>query len=177
MSNLSCRQFLHNKVIRTLLNIYDGALRENSIRLKAIKTTYSKVWSEIMTISLPEVFLGKGGLEICSKYSGEYPCRSMISIKLLCSFIEIARRHGCSSVNLLHIFRTTFYKNSFEGLLLDNLFSRVLPWNLVWQKEQRNYLENMFNKLLAKLLSTIVYRNTWLGNAIIISFIKPTCWN
>ena len=118
MSNLSCRQFLHNKVIRTLLNIYDGALRENSIRLKAIKTTYSKVWSEIMTISLPEVFLGKGGLEICSKYSGEYPCRSMISIKLLCSFIEIARRHGCSSVNLLHIFRTTFYKNTFERLLL-----------------------------------------------------------
>ena len=118
VSNLSCRQFLHNKVIRTLLNIYDGALRENSIRLKAIKTTYSKVWSEIMTISLPEVFLGKGGLEICSKYSGEYPCRSVISIKLLCSFIEIALRHGCSSVNLLHIFRTTFYKNTFERLLL-----------------------------------------------------------
>ena len=30
-----------------------------------------------------EVFLGKGVLNICSKFIGEHPCRSMISIKLL----------------------------------------------------------------------------------------------
>ena len=36
-----------------------------------------------------EVFLGKGVLKICSKFTGEYPCQSAISIKLLCSFIEI----------------------------------------------------------------------------------------
>ena len=34
--------------------------------------------------SLPEVFLGKGVLKICSKLTGEHPCRSVISIKLLC---------------------------------------------------------------------------------------------
>ena len=129
-------------------------------------------------MSLPEVFWGKGVLKICSKYSGEWPCWSVISIKLLCNFIEIALRHGCSSINLLHIFRTTFYKNTFEGLLLDNLFGRVLPWNLVWQKKQRNCLENVFNKLLAKFYNqTIVFRNTWLGNTIRIFFIKPTRWN
>ena len=33
--------------------------------------------------SHPEVFLGKGALKICSKFTGEHPCRSVISIKLL----------------------------------------------------------------------------------------------
>ena len=37
---------------------------------------------------------------------------------LLCNFIEIALRHGCSLVNLLHIFRTPFSRNSSECLLL-----------------------------------------------------------
>ena len=27
--------------------------------------------------------------------------------------------HGCSPVNLLHIFKTPFYKNTSEGLLLN----------------------------------------------------------
>ena len=30
-----------------------------------------------------EVFVGKGVLKICSKFTGEHPCRSAISIKLL----------------------------------------------------------------------------------------------
>ena len=34
--------------------------------------------------SRSEVFLGKGVLKICSKFTGEHPCRSVISIKLLC---------------------------------------------------------------------------------------------
>ena len=43
---------------------------------------------------------------------------SAISIKLQNNFIEIALRHGCSPVNLLHIFRTPFQQNTSEGLLL-----------------------------------------------------------
>ena len=66
--------------------------------------------------SRSEVFLGKGVLKICNKFTGEHPCRSMISIKLLCSFIEVTLRHGCSFVNLLHIFATPFSK-SFSGRL------------------------------------------------------------
>ena len=68
--------------------------------------------------SRPEVFLGRGVLKICSKFTGEYPCRSMIPIKLLCNFIEITLWHGCSSVYLLHVFRTPFLKNTFGRLLL-----------------------------------------------------------
>ena len=39
--------------------------------------------------------------------------------KSLCNFIEIKLRHGCSPVNLLHIFRTPFIKNTYGGLLLE----------------------------------------------------------
>ena len=38
--------------------------------------------------------------------------------KFFCNFIEITFRHGCSPVNLLHIFRTSFPKNTSGRLLL-----------------------------------------------------------
>ena len=63
--------------------------------------------------SRPEVFLVKGVLKICGNFTEEHPCRSVISIELLCDFIEITLRHGGSPVNLLHIFRTHFTKNTF----------------------------------------------------------------
>ena len=44
----------------------------------------------------------------------------MISIKLLRSFIEITLRYGYSPVNLLHIFTTSFLKNTSERLLLND---------------------------------------------------------
>ena len=47
------------------------------------------------------------------------PMPSAISIKLLCNFMEITLRHGCSPVNFLHIFRKPFLKNTSEGLLQD----------------------------------------------------------
>ena len=68
--------------------------------------------------SHPEVFLGKGALKICSKFTGEHPCRSAISIKLQGNFIEITLRYGCSHLNLLYIFGTPFLKNTSEWLLM-----------------------------------------------------------
>ena len=65
-----------------------------------------------------EVFLRNDVLKICSKFTGEHPCQSVISIKLQSSFIEITLRHGCSPVNLLHISRTPFLKNTSGWLLL-----------------------------------------------------------
>ena len=72
--------------------------------------------------SPPQVFLGKGVLEICSKFAGEYPCWAVILIKLLCYFIEITLRHGCSPVNVPHIPRTSFYRNTYRGLLLVKIY-------------------------------------------------------
>ena len=68
--------------------------------------------------SHPEVYLGKGILKLCHKFTGEQPCRKVISIKLQSNFIKITLRHGCSPVNLLHIFRTLFPKNTSGRLLL-----------------------------------------------------------
>ena len=69
--------------------------------------------------SPPEVFLTKGVLKICSKFTEEHPCQSAISIKLQSNFIEIVLWHGCFPVNWLHIFRTPFPKNTPGWLLLD----------------------------------------------------------
>ena len=66
--------------------------------------------------SRPEVFLQKNPLKICNKF--KHPCRSAISIELLCNLIEIAPRHGCSPVNLLHIFKAPFSRNNSGRLLL-----------------------------------------------------------
>ena len=65
-----------------------------------------------------EVFLWVGVLKIHSKFIGEHSCRSAVSIKLLCNFTEITLWHGCYPVNLLHIFRTPFLKNTFGRMLL-----------------------------------------------------------
>ena len=66
----------------------------------------------------PEVFLRKDIPKIYSKFTGKHPCRSVISIKLLCNFIEITFRHGCSPVNLLYIFGTSFRKSTSRGMFL-----------------------------------------------------------
>ena len=64
------------------------------------------------------MILVKGVLKICSKITGEYLCQSVVSIKLLCKFIEITLWYGCSPVNLLDTFRTYFTKKTSEWLLL-----------------------------------------------------------
>ena len=84
--------------------------------------------------SRPIMFLRKGILKICGKFTGEHPCRGAISVKFLCNFIEIALWHGCSSVNLLLISRTHFSKNTFGWLLLnfvieDSKRSKILSFN------------------------------------------------
>ena len=61
------------------------------------------------------MLLGKGVLKICSKFKREHAFRSAILIKLLSNFIEITLGHGCSPVNLLHIFRHYFLRTLLEG--------------------------------------------------------------
>ena len=56
---------------------------------------------------------------MCNKFTGEHPCRSAISKKLPSNVIEITLWYGCSPVDLLHNFRTSFYKNTYGELLLN----------------------------------------------------------
>ena len=44
--------------------------------------------------SRPDVLLGKSDLKICSKFTGEHPFQSVISIKWRINFIEITLQHG-----------------------------------------------------------------------------------
>ena len=78
-------------------------------------------WSKTLRGSPPKAFLEKDTLKICGEFTGEHPCQRVISIKLLCTFFEITLWHGSSPVNLLHIFRTPFLKNTSGGLLLNPL--------------------------------------------------------
>ena len=128
MRTLSMTTFVNtNVVILSVLMIFWKPEK----RSKSLDLTYS---SAGLWMILPEVtcirsthqevflgkgvlFLGKGVLKTCSKFTGEQPCWSAISIKFQSNFIEIALRRGCSPVNLLHIFRTSFLQNTFGGLL------------------------------------------------------------
>ena len=65
-----------------------------------------------------EVFLRKGVLKICHKFTGEHPFWSVISIKLQSNFIESPLWHGFSPLHVLRIFRTPFPRNTFGWLLL-----------------------------------------------------------
>ena len=74
------------------------------------------------------MFLQKGVLEKCNKFTRKHPCWSVISIKLQRNSIRIKLRHGCSPVNLLHIFRTPFSKNSSGWQLLKNIYFALISW-------------------------------------------------
>ena len=76
------------------------------------------LYESVFRSSRLEVFIGKGVPKICSKFTGKHSCRIVILIKLLCSFIEITLRLGYSPVKLLHIFKTSFPKNTCGGVLL-----------------------------------------------------------
>ena len=91
-----------------------------NIQKNGLRSTSGNSWflGMIDRSSHPEMFLGKGVLKICSQFTGETSCRSAISIKLLCKFIEVALLHGFSPVNLLRIVRISFPKNTSGWLLL-----------------------------------------------------------
>ena len=78
--------------------------------ISSVNTFLSKIFSNNIKIQKypSKGVLKKSVLKICSKFTGKHPCRSVFSIKLQSNFIEITLRHGCSSVNLLHFFRTPF---------------------------------------------------------------------
>ena len=66
--------------------------------------------------------------------------------KVLCNFFKITLRHGCSPVNLLHIFRTSFSKNTSGRLLLSFssqkwIFLAIIMIELIHQRNTRAIFE------------------------------------
>ena len=73
------------------------------------------------------MFLGKGVLKKWGKFTGEYPRRSVILIKLQRNVIEITSLYGCSAY-----FQIPFPKNTSEWMLLWEICSWA--FNLFWCK-------------------------------------------
>ena len=111
-------KFTTNKEIKILL-LNNQPLPQKKNKQKAKLINHLLNFWVISRISPPEVLLRKDVLKICSKFTWEHTRRSVISIKLLCNFIDAALRHECSPVNLMHIFRTPSLRNTFKGLLLN----------------------------------------------------------
>ena len=84
--------------------------------------------------SHPGLFLRKGVLKICSKFTESH---AEVWFAKQSNCIEITLRHGCSLVNLLHIFRTPFPRNTSGWLLL--YLRRLLFWTMI---EHRMYLSS-----------------------------------
>ena len=107
-------------------------MKEKCSKLK-ITEAAKKVFLKFSRSGYPEVFLVKGVLKICSKFTGEHPCGTVIPIKLQSNFIEITFRHGCFPVNLLHIFTLSFTNNNSQWLLLSfaNFTGKHLCWSLL----------------------------------------------
>ena len=74
--------------------------------------------------------------------------------------IEITLRHECSPVNLLHIFRTPFPKNTSGGLLLDIPRKRFSESPIlvigVCLKFFSEFLEQLLSNFVLMILSSIV---------------------
>ena len=104
---------IHEKVKQSSdwVGILKALLIKESVYYFKIETIEIDRRAELINSSL-EVFLGKGVLKICSKFIRKHPCRNVISIKLQSNCTEITFWHGCSLVNLLHIFSTSFPKNT-----------------------------------------------------------------
>ena len=61
-----------------------------------------------------EVLLEKGVVKICSKFSGEQPCRSAILIKLQSKFaIQILKFYNPSTFRLLTLLKIDSYTGVF----------------------------------------------------------------
>ena len=105
--------------------------------------------------SLPEVFLIKGVPKTCSKFTGEHPYRSVISIKLLRTLAWVF------SCKFAGYFRSTFRRNT-SGWLLVNEFKDPT------KQESVNIGQVLFFKMASILLTSkrskqtdLFYRADW----------------
>ena len=74
---------------------------------------------------------------------------------MVANFIEIALRHGCSPVNLLHIFRTPFPRNTSGSMLLQ---TDVLDYHSKYLKLLKVTLIVFYFSLFGRI--------TYIGNEI-----------
>ena len=103
------------------------------------------------------MLLGKGVLKICSKFTGEHPCQSVISVKLICSgrlFLSALQPFNFTKSRLFHI---GFFGNfpTFSG----DLFLRTLPYR---KMILRNNYRGFFVTILDVVVSVLAIGKTYI---------------
>ena len=86
--------------------------------------TWSQIWSCVSKKTTEAALHGCFSEKVFWKYEANLKENTRTKVWFQKSwtgrnFIEITLWHGCSTVNLLHIFRACFPENSCEGLLLE----------------------------------------------------------
>ena len=99
----------HHRVLDSQCSVLNVLLKKIQSSFLIIGTT---LFANIRS-SRPEVFLGKGVLKICRKFTGEHPCRSVISIKLLYSFIALQLYWNHSLAWVFSCKYATYFQNTF----------------------------------------------------------------
>ena len=98
--------------------------------VKNLIRTFIEMLNETFQKQPPGGVLKKRWSEICSKFKGEDSLQRVIPKKLLCNFLEIALWHGCSPLNLLHIFRTAFLRTPLDNCFC--FFKSTFTWDPKW---------------------------------------------
>ena len=96
--NCNSYKFSYKFAFIRLLYVHGKLKSESKIQLVSCL-----VMKNIYRSSYPEVFLRKGVLKICSKFTGEHPYRSAISIKLQSNFVYSDSRSTSSKGSSLHV--------------------------------------------------------------------------
>ena len=113
--------------------------------LKSFLAFVYSTWDKVLSIILTEAVIQRCSEKMCSESMQQIYRRtsmlkwSVISIKLLSNFIEITLRHGCSRVNLLHVSRKPFTKNTYGWLLLTVLLMST------FQVKRQSFLTSINN--------------------------------
>ena len=123
----------------------------------------SRFWTYIYRSCRPEVFLVKGVLKICCKFTGEDPCQSVISIKLQSNFTkQLYWNHTSAwvfSCKFAAYFQNTFFK--------EHLWVAASVYIMLQKIQIHNlFITNKFSLLLEALSNcdnftviTILYNN------------------
>ena len=82
-----------------------------------------------------------------------------LATRLQSHFIEITLRHWFSPANLLYIFRTPFYKNTYGGLLLYWAKYTVMPLGIC-QTTIMEIFGKIFNNWILLAMGKTVWKKT-----------------
>ena len=100
--------------------------------------------------SRPEVFIGKAVLKICSKFAGEHPCRSLISIKLLATLLKSNFGTGvllqicCIFSEQLFLWTPLDDCFTVTSLTVNTVMDKFLQVVAIFQQYFSNIFENIF---------------------------------